>query len=115
MIGFNFPTFKILDVLAGELEWYYWNYANSYSDYLFQNLIPRPDDIKPGFDYKENTLKWSIYAKRRIGNHFSLIGQVAFDHMRLEQNMYVQSIMYNGDAMQKHGDWAWVCKMAYDL
>jgi hypothetical protein len=115
MIGFNFPTFKFLDVLAGELEWYYWNYANSYSDYLFQNLIPRPDDIKPGFNYKENTLKWAIYAKRHIGNHFSLIGQVAFDHMRLEQNMYVQSIMYNGDAMQKHGDWVWICKMEYAL
>lgn len=115
MIGFNFPTFKVLDVLSGELEWYYWNYANSYSDYLFQNLIPRPDDLKPGFDYKENTLKWSIYAKRHIGNHFSIIGQVAYDHLRLEQNMYVQSVMYNGDAMQKHGDWAWILKTQFDL
>jgi len=115
MIGFDFPTFKVFDVLAGEVEWYYWNYANSYSDYLFQNLIPRPDDIKPGFDYKQNTLKWSIYGKRHIGNHFSIIGQVAYDHMRLEQNMYVQSIMYNGDAMQKHGDWAWILKTQFDL
>lgn len=104
-----------LDLIAGELEYYGWNYANSYSDYLFQNLIPRPDDIKPGFNYKDNVWKWSIYGKRRIGNHFSITGQIAYDHMRLEQNMYVQSIMYNGDAMQKRGDWAWICKMAYNL
>jgi hypothetical protein len=115
MIGFNFPTFKQLDVLSGELEWYKWNYANSYTDYLFQNLVPRPDDLKPDYDYKENILKWSLYAKRRIGNHFSIIGQVAFDHLRLEQNVYSQQAIYNGEAMHKHGDWAWICKIDYYL
>jgi hypothetical protein len=115
MAGFNVPTFKILDVLSIELEWYNWNYRNSYSTYLFAQMLPLPDQLTPVSDWKENSLKWSVYAKRNIGDHFSVIGQIAYDHMQLERNVFMQNESYYGDAMHKHGDWAWLLKIAYGL
>jgi len=116
MVGFNIPAFRLLDVAAVEVEWYKWNYANSFTDAQFTgNQEPRPDNIIPGFDSKQNELKWSFYAQRRIGKRFSVIGQVAYDHLRLEANTYVQSDSYIGDAMHNHGDWSWILKCAFDL
>jgi hypothetical protein len=114
MIGFNVPTCKILDVLAAEVEWYGWNYPNSYTQYVFNSQVPKPDEVE-GYDYKQNQLKWSCYAKKQLGKTFSLVGQVAFDHTRLESNVFVQGHAYFGDAMHKHGDWAWMLKTQFDF
>ena len=113
MVGFNLPAFRILDVFAVELEWYKWNYPNSYTQYVYNSQIPKPDEVD-GYDSKQNELKWSCYAKKRFGKTFSLIGQIAFDHMRLESNVFVQGQAYFGDAMHKHGDWAWALKTQFD-
>jgi hypothetical protein len=115
MVGFNIPAFKTLDVFSVELEWYKWNYRNSYSTYLFAQMLPLPDDPAPVSDYNENALKWSFYAKKKIGRHFSVIGQVAYDHMEFERNVYLQAESYFGDAMHKHGDWAWMLKTQFDF
>lgn len=122
MVGFNLPmtNFKVFgikwqpDLLSVELEWYKWNYRNSYSTYLFAGMLPLPDSPEPSPDYKENILKWSVYMKKSIGRNFSVIGQVAFDHMPYERNVYLQSESYFGDAMHKHGDWAWILKTQFD-
>lgn len=117
MVGFNFPTFKVFDVVSAELEWYNWDYRNSYTLALFEGtILPKPDDanndgIMPVSDWQQNALKWSVYAKRTFGSHFSVIGQVGFDHMQIERNSVPQKkVAYFGDAMHKHGDWAWVLK-----
>ena len=116
MVGFDVPAFKLLDVLALEVEWYKWNYPNSFTDALFTgNQEPRPDNLLTGFDPKQNELKWSVYAQKRLGKRFSVVGQVAYDHFRLEANTYVQSDAYLGDAMHNHGDWSWILKCAFDL
>lgn len=116
MAGFDFPTFRLLDVLAIELEWYKWNFPNSYTNALFTgNQEPRPDNLVPGFDPKQNELKWSLYAQKRLAQRFSVIGQAAYDHFRLEANTFIQSDAYMGDAMHDHGDWAWFLKCAFDL
>lgn len=113
MAGFNFPTFKLLDVLSIELEWYRWNYLNSYTTHLFGDMFPQPDPISdPNYNPKEDQLKWSVYAKRSLANNFSIIGQVAFDHMPLETNTF-SSDSFFGEAMHKHGDWAWVLKSEF--
>jgi hypothetical protein len=116
MAGFNIPAFRVLDVAAVEVEWYRWNYANSFTDAQFTgNQEPRPDNALTGLDPVQNELKWSFYVQKRLAKRFSLIGQVAYDHFRLEANTYVQSDSYLGDAMHNHGDWAWFLKCAFDL
>ena len=80
MVGLNVPAFKVLDVFSVELEWYKWAYPNSYTEYVFKNQVPQPDDTAgTGYDYKQNILKWSFYAKKNITKNFSFIGQVAYD------------------------------------
>jgi hypothetical protein len=118
MVGFNVPAFKVLDVFSVELEWYKWNYPNSYTANIWQNQVPQPDlpyNYDPQqYDPRQNELKWSFYAKKRLGN-FSLIGQVAFDHTRLECNGFQNGGTYYGDAMHIHGDWAWMLKTQFDF
>ena len=113
MVGFNVPAFKLLDVFSVELEWYRWNYPNSYTANIWQNQAPLPD-LDDNYDPQQNELKWSVYTKKQIGN-FSLIGQVAFDHMRLECNGFQNGGTYYGDAMHMHGDWAWIFKTQFDF
>jgi hypothetical protein len=113
MFGFNFPTFKILDVLSFEWEWYGSQFANNMSN--AQNaqdptwyISPDPltgkynpatyDDTAAfsaasGFDkegattwrqYNQmDTWKWAIYAKKSLGKAVSLHLQLANDHMRM--------------------------------
>lgn len=117
MVGVNAPMFKILDVCAVELEWYKWNYPNSFTSSFFQDQVPMPDPLiaeYANYKWKENMLKWSVYTKKQVGS-FSFIAQVAYDHNRMEVHSFQQGATYYGDAMHKHGDWAWIGKMEYNL
>ena len=115
MAGFNFPTFKILDVLNLEVEYYRWNFPNSYTNAFFASQSPKPDPLTQNFNSDEQNLRWSFYAKRHIGSNISIIGQIAYDHSRIESNVDVNSATYYGDAMHKHGDWAWTLKSEFDF
>lgn len=117
MVGFNLPAFKVLDVFAVELEWYKWNYPNSFTSSFFQSQVPIPDPLEAeyaNYNWKENVLKWSVYTKKQVGQ-FTFVAQVAYDHNRMEVHSFQQGATYYGDAMHKHGDWAWIFKTQYDL
>lgn len=111
-VGFNIPAFRCLDVLNVELEYYDSDYPNGFRR-SFKDQFPLPD--------MENTqavhekLKWSVYAKRTIGAHFSLIGQIANDHFIPTSHTL---IMGKGsqdlqDVTLRHGDWWWATKMVF--
>ena len=114
MVGFDIPTFKLMDVLALEVERYTWNWPDSYTSSLFNGQVPQPDKV-PGYDPKQNELKWSVYARKHLNKTFCIIGQVAYDHTRLESNAFINFGAYFGDAMHKHGDWAWMLKTQFDF
>jgi hypothetical protein len=82
MFGFNIPTFKILDVLSFEWEWYGWPYTNSYYDqgFGYENPLPKPAQSYSADSYIKDNWKFSIYVKREVVKGFSIIGQVARDH-----------------------------------
>ncbi|MBD3345840.1 MAG: hypothetical protein GF401_12325 [Chitinivibrionales bacterium] len=104
MFGINLPTLKVLDVLAFEAEYYPLRYEESYYQ-VYQEQLPvwdmrggHPDSLnsesyysKLGTDpqyktfaeqYESDDWKWSVYASKHFGNHFSLFGQIANDHIR---------------------------------
>lgn len=107
MVGFNFPTFRILDVLALEYEYYPYPF-NRNIDFMVESAIPRPqvldveaqDDpaifrapaYKTGPDGKpvlkqlqldeDEKTKFTLYARKTIFNSLSLTAQVARDHYR---------------------------------
>ena len=93
MLGFNWPTFKIFDVLATEVEYRKWEFAND----IYQVL----DNAKPFWNVpgnnpstynknigagknwtKQTNIKWTVYAKRKLMNGINVYAQVASDHMR---------------------------------
>lgn len=86
MVGFNFPTFKLLDVLS--LEGEYWDnpYPNSLQGVVIDN-VPLPfrsgtSTIQDSLIYKNDNWKWSIYAKKTFADHYFCVIQAASDHMR---------------------------------
>jgi hypothetical protein len=94
MFGFNFPTFKLLDVLSFEWEYYGSQFSNNMS--LAQNQQDPVWFINNDYDPKEfdstaasagappkDNWKWAIYAKKSLGKAVSLHLQLANDHMRM--------------------------------
>jgi hypothetical protein len=75
-----------LDLFSFELEFFAWKYPNSL-DRVVKNNVPQPgwpQDDYIDYDYSDDDYKWSVYLKKNIGRHFSVIAQAARDHIRHE-------------------------------
>ncbi|HEX2956984.1 MAG TPA: hypothetical protein VHO70_09125 [Chitinispirillaceae bacterium] len=87
VFGINIPTFKILDVLAFEAEWYGCTYSNNYFTQLGVGpgqSYPIPD-YSNRFDYTKDNWKWSLYAKKKFSDdRLGVVAQLARDHIRAE-------------------------------
>jgi hypothetical protein len=118
MAGFNFPMFKILDVLSLEAEWYGSPYPNNDQNAFSISPLPRPipDDPAPGYSpsvYKKDNWKWSVYARKTIAKSFSITAQFARDHFRTIANNpnYVE----REESLTKDNQWYWMFKFAYEF
>ncbi len=88
MVGFNIPAFRLLDVLALEVEYYGSEYPDNYFMLMSGGVqgMPWPTITESGgfstSDWKDDNWKWSVFAQRSVvdGVHLSL--QVARDHAR---------------------------------
>ncbi|MDB5048577.1 MAG: hypothetical protein JWO30_1648 [Fibrobacteres bacterium] len=83
MVGFNFPAFKLLDVLSFEVEYYRSRMVPSFRPNQ-PNASPTPvvtDSYYPA-DWDKDNLKWSVSAERTLVRGVSLAAQVASDHSR---------------------------------
>ena len=85
MLGFNVPTFKLLDVLSVEGEWWGNRYPNSMQGIVddglplpFREGTPEIDSTK----YKRDNYKWSVYGAKSFAKYYRIAFQVASDHMR---------------------------------
>jgi len=123
MLGFNFPVcataltsalgFKLLDLFNMELEYWQNPYPNSYHE-TYDGEVPLPIDPQQTVLPHDN-LKWSFYAKRDCGNNFSVIIQVAHDHLIPESFSLVQGNSDRTDVLLQHGDWWWVAKTQFNF
>jgi hypothetical protein len=114
-VGFNFPTFKTLDVLSLELEWFGANYYNDASGLLNLGSKPLPWNVLNTAQTPmpiKSKVKWSLYAKRSFcGGHFALTGQIARDHLTLPTADY-DNQMYN-ELLVEWKDWWWCLKASW--
>ena len=142
MFGFNIPgtygPVKILDVLALELEYYGKKYVNRVPvvtqgltmyrlplpyDPRINNGEPEGSDIAgtsgEGTYYRETyrtrhaQWKWSLYAKRTLFGNFSIIGQIARDHKRIQTT--IMRSLDQEEALVKGNQWYWKLKLSYDF
>lgn len=122
-MGFNIPTFKVLDVLSLEAEWWDNNFANSYWS-VYPTIggykeLPNPTKysvmLQQGhrIDPYGGAWHWSVYAKKTLFNNAKLVFQVARDHTILTTTLTGAT---NGDAeeaMDGFRNWGWMAKIEY--
>jgi hypothetical protein len=90
MGGINIPTFKMLDVLSFELEYYNSRFLNSFTEPLYSSLpiwvLPDYADSSSVAQYnaaaKRDNWKWTVYGKKRITKGIDIYAQAASDHIR---------------------------------
>lgn len=114
MFGMNIPTFKLLDILCFEAEWYGSHYPNSYYTQLkFGFLLPKPDNQMtlsvPHEAYLHDNWKWTIYAKKTILNSITFVAQAARDHMRTTSTY--DNFLDPQEALIRPNDWCWLAKI----
>jgi hypothetical protein len=116
MAGINIPVWKILDVCALEIERYPSPYPNDYYQAYMNKGLPIPTwyhayhGDTTGYDsasYGQNHWYWSLYMKKRIIKHFSLISQISRDHMRWDVNLGNECNYDTEEILAKPGQWAW--------
>jgi len=103
--------YNILDALNCELEYFDSRYINNYENaFRFGPM--------PGNKTDHEKLKWSFYAKKNLGAHVSIIGQIANDHFVPTSNVNLQGGQGVQDFQEvtlRHGDWWWVLKAKFDF
>lgn len=106
MVGFNFPTFGLLN-LSAEVEYYA---SKNSSD----NLPPQNGSWLPGIVGQPGTArddwKWSVNASRVVLGNIFMGLQVANDHLRLGGT---HNTATGQEAMRTPQDWYWAFKTAY--
>lgn len=123
MFGINIPTFRMLDVLSLEMEWYGLKGPNSFRDRKEEGFpLPQSptywaeEDAKFGTytaaDYAgKDDVKWSVYARKTVISGFQVVGQVARDHVRHNFDSPIQ--LDREEALTKPGHWWWALKLAF--
>jgi hypothetical protein len=109
MIGMNIPTFRILNVLGIELEYWDSPYANSITNVEY-NMMPLPSSPQP-----HSFLKWSLYARKALGSRVSIIGQIANDHLMPKTTVMANGFADYTDVTIGNSDWWWTLKARFDF
>ncbi|MDB5106023.1 MAG: hypothetical protein JWP91_3712 [Fibrobacteres bacterium] len=117
MVGFNFPTFGLLDNLNMEVERCTSPFVNGYRNAREGN-IPLPDynyDQITGYDPEDwhgDDLKWSVYLGRNIMDGFQVQAQAASDHLRGRR--YTRVVSENSLLVDRP-DWYYAIKLVVSL
>lgn len=84
MLGFNIPTFKLLDVFSVEVEYYRNRLLPTYPFPINLNGTPAPETLSSYYpeEWDKDNFKWSFSAERTFLHGITLSGQVASDHSR---------------------------------
>ncbi|MBN1307526.1 MAG: hypothetical protein JXA18_06390 [Chitinispirillaceae bacterium] len=123
LLGFNVPTFKLLDVLSFEVEYFGKKYVNAVpipTTSTFQPYFPIPN--QPYTDGSTDTAsytnekyeknykwKWSCYVKRTLLNKFTITAQAARDHIRTTSTLSPN--IDREEALVKNNHWYWMLKL----
>jgi hypothetical protein len=116
MAGFNFPTFKYLDILSLEVEWFGNPFVNSLTPIKFDNYpIPLSsygnEKSSVYMNRHDDDWKWSVYGKRTFADHFNVTFQFARDHYRWFRLDYTSED--GKEALRRNDEWYYTFKFGY--
>ncbi|MBF0431255.1 MAG: hypothetical protein HQK83_08260 [Fibrobacteria bacterium] len=125
MFGFNFPGFKLLDLISVQFEYYNSSELNNTfaigKDGANIPIVPiASDSIVSNHEFmdivNDDNWKWSILIKKQVLSKISLSAQFARDHMR-----NISSEIYYGPQFDpspytiRKEDWYWMFQVAWGI
>jgi hypothetical protein len=124
MFGFNFPAFKILDVLSMELQYWtypWWNSAENI--WKYGSPVPYCGDLEmPFFELADKLRKhnddwrWSVYASRKIAERIRISIQFASDNMsKTAWSPPPPTYSRYTEIMTSKREWYWVSRIQFYL
>lgn len=126
MAGINLPTFKLVDMMSFEVEYYNSDYPNNLKevhDYLF--AVPGIDQRDAGTqrrqDYVDSIstqramrdkVKWTFWLQKQLATGLGLTFQVASDHFR---PMNFNTKPTYEPATQNWNDWYYMFRISFGI
>jgi hypothetical protein len=112
MVGFNIPTFSLLDFLSLEVEYYASKNSSDNSGAAWGGAWVALQNDQDLVHYgKRDDWKWSFNAAKTLFGHVQASAQVADDHLRPGGSHDIPWI--GKEALRTPSDWYWTCKVAY--
>ncbi len=126
MFGFNFPTFKIMDVLSVEFQYWTYPWWNS-AENLWKYGSPVPycgdqadDGAIPYFELADKMRKhnddwrWSVYASRKIAERIRISLQFASDNLsKTAWSPPPPSYSKYTEVLTSKKEWYWVSRIQF--
>jgi hypothetical protein len=114
MVGINIPAWKIFDVCALEFERFPSYFPDDYWRVVVNGLpLPSPyptNSITGNVDSSyAPRWNWSLYLKKQIVRHFSIVGQIGRGHQRWESNPNASGLYDFEAALVKPDHFGWIC------
>jgi hypothetical protein len=118
MLGFNFPMFKLIDVLSFEFEYFGNPYPNNTNAVKYENQ-PTPlssygnEKNSAYMNLHNDDVKWSVYARKTFASNLYIMAQAANDHIRWTRNAW--SSNDGKEALRQKDDWYFTFKFGYQF
>jgi hypothetical protein len=123
MVGINLPTFKWVDLISVQME--YFNSPNLNNTYTMGQknwaLPYLPEDNlfseKEWNDLTEkDNFSWSILVRKRVLRSLLFNAQIARDHMRtIGTDWFYGSRFEPNEVLHKSSSWYWMFQLAWDI
>jgi hypothetical protein len=110
MVGFNVPTFKILDLLNLEVQFWNTPFANEFYN-VRQVYTPLPYKPNGWGPRKNENFKWSIYLKKTFLDRFSIMACAARDNLLDLDEIDYEPLIDFEETYRYAGDWYWRLKL----
>lgn len=110
MVGFNIPTFNVLDFLSVEIQHWETPFANEFYR-VRRNFIPQHYNAS-GWDPRPNVkTKWSIFLQKSFLDQFAVIVAFARDNtFDLDETDYEPNVDFE-ETYRYWDDWYWRVKL----
>lgn len=116
VFGFNFPGFKVLDLINTEFE-YCANRSMFSDDQIYGSSTPalrQSSFAKYIPKINRACWRWSVYVKKSFfDEHFSIIAQAARDHKKINFYYWEKPYMSFMEALPTTRDWWWTFKTEF--
>ncbi len=108
MLGFNIPTYKLLDVLSAEVEWYDSKYSNDYYNYYLPPIkTPQPYTSDP----PHYPWYWDFYFSKTIIRGLQVMGDIGRTHYFTTGNLQFYRDMR--EECPRQGDWQYTLRAQF--